>query len=124
MERILLLGVRAGRVVRHPVGPLESLRVTFPAACGVACSRQRARRLAHHHTRTAHRLLSKYPAPWGGDPLLVKVFVPGPSKVTAPPPGPTWRVPTVSARAVPGTRASIASRPARAAIRVVRIVVV
>jgi hypothetical protein len=23
MERILLLGVRAGRVVRHPVGPLE-----------------------------------------------------------------------------------------------------
>ena len=48
----------------------ESLRVAFPAACGVACSRQRARRLAHHHTRMAHRSFSEYPAPWGGDPLL------------------------------------------------------
>src|SRR5689334_17788838 len=35
---------------------IESLRVTFPAACGVTCSRQRARRLAHRSTRKAHRL--------------------------------------------------------------------
>src|SRR6478735_12315773 len=58
--------VERHRPDRRDVALRESLRVTFPAACGVACSRQRARRLAHHHTRTAHRLLSKYPAPWGG----------------------------------------------------------
>src|SRR5689334_20079386 len=48
----------------------ESLRVAFPAACGVTRSRQRARRPAHRCTRTAHPLFSEYPAPWGGDPLL------------------------------------------------------
>src|SRR4051812_21865641 len=60
-----------GGVVEHQVDvELESLRVAFPAACGVKRSRQRARRLAHRCTRTAHRLFSEYPAPWGGDPLL------------------------------------------------------
>src|SRR3954454_23012392 len=56
---------------------VQSLRVAFPAACGVTCSRQRARRPAHRCTRTAHPFFSEYPAPWGGDPLLGQPFPPG-----------------------------------------------
>src|SRR5689334_1197731 len=54
----------------------ESLRVAFPAACGAKRSRQRARRPAHHRTRTAHRLILEYPAPWGGDPLFILLTIP------------------------------------------------
>src|SRR3954454_7430428 len=57
-------------------GILYSLRGAFPAACGVTCSRQRARRPAHRCTRTAHPFFSEYPAPWGGDPLFSSGRIP------------------------------------------------
>src|SRR3954464_15664752 len=69
---IMMAVVIIGTILVAP----ESLRVTFPAACGVKCSRQRARRLAHRCTRTAHRLFSEYPAPWGGDPLFPSGRIP------------------------------------------------
>ena len=64
-------GEGAGGGAREAVLTLvELLRVAFPAACGAACSRQRARRPAHRRTRTTHRCFSEYPAPWGGGILL------------------------------------------------------
>ena len=63
-------GGHSDQAMSRGKGGFESLRVAFPAACGVTCSRERARRPVRRPARKAHPLLSEYPAPWGGDPLL------------------------------------------------------
>ena len=54
-------GLRQGCLATRQRPQPESLRVAFPAACGVKCSRQRARRPAHRCTRTAHRFFPDTP---------------------------------------------------------------